>query len=197
MELIGSMNIDAVFKATTKEKMIQYYIRSYERQRYYIYPVCSNLTGRKIETNFTIIDLKGGSSSLLSPSVQGFIKIASQICQDYYPETLGVMYVVNVSWLIKAGWWVIKAFLDAKTAEKIHIKGSGFEKELLQHVNAENLPKFLGGTCVCEPHGCVGADSGPWSEYFNNFPKETDPETVSCPPLPERWKPEQYENLND
>ncbi len=70
--------------------MIQYYVREYERQRHYIYPICSAMAGRKVETGFTIIDLKGGSSSLLSPSVNKFIKIASGICQDYYPETLGM-----------------------------------------------------------------------------------------------------------
>jgi len=182
------MNIDTVFKVTTKERIIQYYIRSYERQRHYIYPACSKLAGKKVETNFTIIDLKGGSSSILSPSVQGFVKIASQICQDYYPETLGMMYIVNVSWIIKAGWWVIKAFLDAKTVSKIHIKGSGFEKELLEHVPAENLPSFLGGICTCEPYGCIGTGTnpGPWSDVFAKLPKETDPEDVLCPPFFER-----------
>jgi len=70
--------------------MIKYYVREYEKQRHYIYPICCELAGRKVETGFTIIDLDGGSSSILAPSVQGFVKIASGICQDYYPETLGM-----------------------------------------------------------------------------------------------------------
>ena len=184
------MNIDAVFKATTKERMIQYYIREYERQRLYIYPLCSALAKRKVETGFTIIDLKGGSSSLLSPSVQGFVKIASGICQDYYPETLGMMFIVNVSWIIKAGWWVVKAFLDAKTVSKINIKGSDFSKLLLEHVAPENLPKFLGGACECGPNGCLIDSNSPWKSIYDQFPKENDPETVGYPPLPEKWKPE-------
>jgi hypothetical protein len=188
MELIGSMDIDAIFKRTSKERIIQYYIRQYERQRLYIYPICCHLAGRKIETGLTIIDLKGGSSSLLSPSVQSFVKIASQICQDYYPETLGMMYIVNVSWIIRAGWTIVKAFLDARTVAKIHIRGDNFQKDLLEHVDAKNLPKFLGGTCECEPHGCIGTDPGPWRSEFDKFPKETDPETVKCPPPPEKWK---------
>lgn len=183
------MDIDAVFKRTTKERMIQYYIREYERQRFYIYPICCAMAKKKVETNFTIIDLKGGSSSLLSPSVQGFIKIASQICQDYYPETLGRMYIINVSWLIKAGWWVIKAFLDAKTVSKMHIKGDDYEKELLEFVEPENLPKFLGGTCECQPDGCILQGEGPWKSTYDKFPKETDPESSGYPPFPEKWKP--------
>jgi hypothetical protein len=84
------MDIDTLFKNTTKERMIKYYVREYEKQRLYIHPICSALAGRKIETGFTIIDLKGGSTALLSPSVNKFVKIASSICQDYYPETLGM-----------------------------------------------------------------------------------------------------------
>ena len=70
--------------------MIKYYVREYEKQRLYVYPSSSIAAGRKIETGFTIIDLDGGSSSLLSPKMQKFVKIASSICQDYYPETLGM-----------------------------------------------------------------------------------------------------------
>jgi hypothetical protein len=69
--------------------MLKYYVREYEKQRIYIYPICSHVAGRKIESGFTIIDLKDGSSALLSPKVYGFVKIATNICQSYYPETLG------------------------------------------------------------------------------------------------------------
>jgi hypothetical protein len=70
--------------------MIQYYVREYERQRHYIYPICCGIAKKKIETGFTIIDLKDGSSSILAGKVRDFVKIASSICQDYYPETLGM-----------------------------------------------------------------------------------------------------------
>ncbi len=178
-----------LFKHTTKDRMIKYYVREYERQRLYIYRICSALAGKKIETGFTIIDLKGGSSSLLSPSVQGFVKIASGICQDYYPETLGMMFIVNCSWVIKAGWWIVKAFLDAKTVSKMHILGSGFEKELMQYVDPENLPDFLGGKCHCEPGGCLAHGEGPWKSMYDKFPKEDDVNDVVYPPLPASWKP--------
>ena len=182
------MNLDEVFKRTTKEKMIQYYIREYERQRLYIYPICCQLAKRKVETSFTILDLKDGSMSLLSPSVQGFTKIATGICQDYYPETLGKMYILNVSWVIKAGWWVVKAFLDEKTVTKINIMGSDYIDELQKYVDAENIPSFLGGKCNC-PNGCLKDSHSPWKSTYDKFPKETDPPTAGYPPIPEKWKP--------
>jgi len=169
--------------------MIKYYVREYERQRHYIYPICCAQMGKKVETGFTIIDLKDGSTSLLSPSVQGFVKIASGICQDYYPETLGCMFIVNTSWIIRAGWTIVKAFLDSKTVSKIHICGSSFEKELLEYVNAENLPEFLGGKCKCLPGGCLEYSDGPWRSLYDKFPKEDDPNDTKYPPLPAKWRP--------
>lgn len=45
----------------------------------------------------------------------------------------------------------------AQTLEKIHILGSNFQSVLLEYIDAENLPDFLGGTCRCQhmPGGCV------------------------------------------
>ncbi len=82
------MDLDKLFKATTKERMVTYYIREYEKQKNYIYPACSLAAGRRIETGLSIVDLKGGSSSLISPRCYTFVRIASDICQNYYPETL-------------------------------------------------------------------------------------------------------------
>ncbi len=83
------LDLTELFKRTTQERIIKYYVREYEKQRNYIYPVCSQAAGKKVETGFTIVDLTNGSSVLLSPSCYSFVKIASTICQDYYPETLG------------------------------------------------------------------------------------------------------------
>ena len=82
------MDVEEIFKRTTKERIIKYYIREYEKLRNYIFPACSQLAGRKIETGVAISDLKGGTSILLSPKCLSFVQIASSICQNYYPETL-------------------------------------------------------------------------------------------------------------
>ena len=84
------INLDEIYEITTKERMLKYYIREYEKLRHYIHPICSIMAHKKIETSTTIIDLAGGSSSLFVPKMQSFVKLASAICQDYYPETLNV-----------------------------------------------------------------------------------------------------------
>jgi hypothetical protein len=98
------------------------------------------------------------------------------------------MYIVNCSWVIKAGWWIIKKFLDEKTVAKMHILGSDYKDELLEHVDAANLPSFLGGACQCKPHGCILQDDGPWKSVFEKFPKEENESDVAYPPFPAKWK---------
>lgn len=98
------------------------------------------------------------------------------------------MYIVNCSWVIKAGWWIVKKFLDEKTVAKMHILGSDYADELLEHVDAANLPGFLGGKCQCKPHGCILQDEGPWKSVYEKFPKEENETDVAFPPFPAKWK---------
>ena len=83
------MNIKELFKTTTEERLIKYYIQSYERLILNILPACSKAAGKPITQCVTILDLKGGSTSILSKKVYDFIKLASTIAQDNYPEILG------------------------------------------------------------------------------------------------------------
>jgi hypothetical protein len=53
--------------------------------------------------------------------------------------------------------------LDENTVSKIHILGSNYQKQLLELVDADQLPKIYGGTCEC-PNGCENSDIGPWND---------------------------------
>jgi hypothetical protein len=39
----------------------------------------------------------------------------------------------------------------------VHVLGSNFQSDLLEYIDADSLPDFLGGTCKCNhiPGGCV------------------------------------------
>lgn len=69
--------------------MVEYFIREYEKLILYRYPAASRALGQKVEQSTTILDCKHGSMKIMSKKVYGFIKLASQIGQDYYPEILG------------------------------------------------------------------------------------------------------------
>ena len=96
--------------------------------------------------------------------VYGYLQQASAVSQNYYPERLGKMYVVNAPWGFSSVFAVVKRFLDPVTVNKIHVYGSGYQNDLLAQVPAENLPKSLGGSCDC-PGGCMMSDEGPCKSF--------------------------------
>ena len=165
IELYDKTDVKALFKITTEDKMVKYYIKQYERQIKYIFPACSAVVKRPVEQSCTVLDANGiGITSLFGP-IKGFVKLASDIGQDYYPEMLGKMTIVNVGFLFRAVWSMVKAFIDPKTQNKINLLKSTYKDDLLALIDEENLPSFFGGKCTCSGflYGCLGSDIGPWN----------------------------------
>ena len=90
------------------------------------------------------------------------------ICQNYYPESLGESFIINAGFVFKCLFTVVKAFLDSKTKSKIKVYGGDYMKPLLERVDIENIPKILGGKCTCEPEGCLFSREGPWKTTPND-----------------------------
>ncbi|KAL1922951.1 uncharacterized protein VTP21DRAFT_9327 [Calcarisporiella thermophila] len=162
IEHLGSIDLNEMFKITTEERMIKHFVIGYEQLNSERFPACSAKAGRHIEQCFTILDLKG-ISMIQVPTAIGFVRRTSAIAQDYYPEMMGKMYVVNAPFLFSSIWSMVKPFLDEVTVNKIHILGSRFQSALLRDVDPENLPSFFGGKCSCSNQGgCRVSDAGPW-----------------------------------
>ena len=63
--------------------------------------------------------------------------------QDYYPERLGAMYMVDTPWYFWPLWAVVSLFLQKKTKNKIHIIKN---KDLVKYIEPQFLLKqFQGG----------------------------------------------------
>jgi hypothetical protein len=112
----------------------------------------------------------------MSKQVRNFIQKITKVDQDFYPEYLGKMFIVNAPTAFKAMWTVVRPWLDKATQKKIEVHSGNFTSKLLELVDSENLPAFLGGTCCC-PGGCENADAGPWNEssYQNSQPFDEPP----------------------
>lgn len=149
-------------KITSDERMLQNLVVEYEKLADPRLPACSRKSGYLLETCCTVFDAKGVSLTS-APSVYGYLQMATGVSQNYYPERLGKLYIINAPWGFSAVFGVVKRFLDPVTVAKIHILGTGYQRELLGQIPAENLPKTLGGTCDC-PGGCMFSDLGPWKE---------------------------------
>lgn len=159
---MGAIDLNAMYKITTAERMLQNLAVEYEKLADPRLPACSRKSGVLLETCCTIMDLKGVGISKV-PSVYSYVKQASAMSQNYYPERLGRLYLINAPWGFSTVFSVVKGWLDPITVEKIHVLGGGYQKELLAQVPAENLPKILGGTCECAG-SCALSDQGPWTD---------------------------------
>ena len=162
IEQLGKIDLTAMYKITTAERMLQNLVTEYEKLADPRLPACCRKAGRLLETCCTIMDLKGVGVSRVS-SVYGYVKSASGIMQNYYPERLGKLYLINAPWGFSGAFNFVKSFLDPVTVQKIHILGTNFLPELLAQVSKENLPKEFGGVCEC-PGGCAWSDAGPWQD---------------------------------
>ncbi|KAL8872316.1 MAG: hypothetical protein Q9174_002040 [Haloplaca sp. 1 TL-2023] len=162
IEQLGGIDLTAMYKITTAERMLQNLVVEYEKLADPRLPACSRKSGQLLETSCSIMDLKGVGLSKVS-SVYGYVKQVSAISQNYYPERLGKLYMINAPWGFSSVFSVVKGFLDPVTVGKIHILGSGYQSELLAQVPKENLPKAFGGTCDCEG-SCALSDLGPWQD---------------------------------
>lgn len=151
-----------MYKITTAERMLQNLVVEYEKLADPRLPACSRKSGQLLETCCSIMDLKGVGLSKVS-SVYGFVRQVSAISQNYYPERLGKLYMINAPWGFASVFSVVKGFLDPVTVNKIHILGTGYQSELLSQVPKENLPKAFGGACDCE-RSCALSDAGPWQD---------------------------------
>lgn len=170
IEQMGNIDLTAMYKITTAERMLQNLAVEYEKIADPRLPACSRKSGKLLETCCTIMDLKGVGITKV-PSVYSYVSQASAMSQNYYPERLGKLYLINAPWGFSTVFSVIKGFLDPVTVDKIHVLGSGYQKELLDQVPAENLPKRFGGTCDCAG-GCEFSDAGPWTDpEFAREPK--------------------------
>lgn len=169
IEQLGKIDLDAMLKITTTDKMLQNLVYEYEKLVNYRLPACSAKAGHLIETSCTIMDLSNASIRSLYNALH-FLKEASKIGQHYYPERMGKFYIINAPYLFSGAWALVKPFLDAVTVEKIHILRYDFKKEVLQQIDENNLASSVGGLSISEdPKVPIEmSDIGPWNDpkYF-------------------------------
>lgn len=170
IEIISKCDIDGVLKLTNEERFKKYYIKEYERSLLYRFNCAGIKYNKIVEQSCTIICAKGLGISILTGKTKKFMRIASDIGQDYYPEMLGNLYIINAGFFFNALWSIAKSFIDEKTAKKVIIIGSDYLKEFEKFIDMNTFPKLLGGKCECSgiEGGCMYSDIGPWNPEGNS-----------------------------
>ncbi|KAK7048347.1 CRAL-TRIO domain-containing protein [Favolaschia claudopus] len=168
----GGVNFPKLYKVCTPERHWQSVIVNAECLPREVLPASSRFAGRPIGQVLVIVDLKGFSLSKFW-QMKNLARSSFQISQDYFPETMGQLAIVNAPSSFAFIWGVMKPWMAKETAEKVDILGHDYKERLLDMVDADSLPSTLGGNCECEG-GCHLSSVGPWlDERVGWGPKST------------------------
>ncbi|KAJ7505340.1 CRAL TRIO domain-containing protein [Mycena galericulata] len=156
----GGVDFPKLYKTCTPERHWHSVIVNAECLPREVLPASSRLAGKPIGTVFVIVDLKGFSLAKFW-QMKSLARSSFQISQDYFPETMGQLAIVNAPSSFTFIWSMIKPWLSKETAEKVDILGHDYKNVLLDLIDADSLPSTLGGNCTCE-EGCHLSSKGPW-----------------------------------
>jgi hypothetical protein len=78
------------------------------------------------------------------------------------------MFIINAPTIFTVIWAVVKQMLNKNTVAKISILGASYCTELLEEIDADNLPEKYGGNCTLNFD-----DNGPWNDgTVEGYPDE-------------------------
>ncbi|KAI0785250.1 CRAL-TRIO domain-containing protein, partial [Abortiporus biennis] len=162
VHFFGGINMPELYKHISPERHWQTVLVNCESLTREVLPA-SKKDGKEVDGTFVIVDLKGFSLSQFW-QMKNLARMSFQISQDYFPETMAQLAIVNAPTSFTTIWSFIKPWLAKETQAKVDILGSDYQEVLLDLVDAENLPASLGGKCTCaEFGGCEKSNAGPWS----------------------------------
>lgn len=168
IERLGLSNTKAIMTLNDKQTIEDYFIQLYERSVFIEFPLASQQAGRRIDETFIVLDLKNVQvTKVFDSKFKEFLKFLTVLSQDYYPEILGRMFIVNAPFLFKGIWSIVKLWLDQKTKSKIEMHSDVPLKKLQEYVDVDQLPDFLKGTCT-RP---IKDNYGPWKEAIEESKK--------------------------
>ncbi|CAF1376068.1 unnamed protein product [Adineta ricciae] len=146
IEKSGIISVDKILSSFQHDELIEchlYWLELYSqlaRER-------SRQVGKHVESFAIIYDLHG--CKLDMRKMLPLLNQSLFIDDNYYPERLGQLFVINPPLIFPTLWSIVKHWVDPVTKTKILILKKGVETTttLLQYIDADQLPKEYGGSC--------------------------------------------------
>ena len=118
----------------------QFDLQSTEKLTIFIMETARKLLHSPMETVTVIFDMS--DFSLRNMDYQ-HVKFLIHLLESFYPESLGLVLIVNAPWIFNSCWLLIKSWIDPVVQNKIQfIKNFN---DLLQYIDQTVLPKRLNG----------------------------------------------------
>jgi hypothetical protein len=93
-----------------------------------------------IESVTVIFDMAGCDSKNMDFHQ---VKFLIHLLDNYYPDSLGLILILNFPWILDKSWTLIKSWLNASVQKKVRFIHS--EAELTEFIDPSGLPKRLQG----------------------------------------------------
>jgi hypothetical protein len=94
-----------------------------------------------IESVTVIFDMAGCESKNMDFHQ---VKFLLHLLDNYYPDSLGLILILNFPWVLDKSWTIIKSWLNANVQKKVRFIHS--EAELSEFIDPSVLPKRLHGS---------------------------------------------------
>ncbi|QLQ80801.1 hypothetical protein HG537_0E01560 [Torulaspora globosa] len=99
-----------------------------------------------VETATILFDLSGFSMSNMD---YGPVKFLINCFEAHYPESLGHMFIHKAPWIFHPIWNIVKNWMDPIVVSKI--KFTKNLTDLNEHIDLDQLPRYLGGGSTLDP----------------------------------------------
>ncbi|GAX78312.1 hypothetical protein CEUSTIGMA_g5754.t1 [Chlamydomonas eustigma] len=143
IELVGKHDCTKMMEVTTEKRLVDYHIFHWERFHKLLIPACSKLAEKKIVAATVILDLAGLGLFSFNQVTRTLLTTLAKIDQDYYPESLGIMFIINTPFIFKTIWAFVNPMLEERTRKKID-----YLSTVAEVIPVENLPTIFGGKSV-------------------------------------------------
>nr|KAF6296870.1 SEC14 like lipid binding 1 [Myotis myotis] len=153
---LGQMDTKGLVRALGEEALLRY-VLSINEEGLRRCEENTKVFGRPISSWTCLVDLEGlNMRHLWRPGVKALLRII-EVVEANYPETLGRLLILRAPRVFPVLWTLVSPFIDDNTRRKFLIyAGNDYQGPggLLDYIDKEVIPDFLGGECMCEvPEG--------------------------------------------
>ncbi|XP_069608215.1 SEC14-like protein 1 [Ranitomeya imitator] len=149
---LGQMDTKGLVRALGEESLLRH-VLSINEEGLRRCEENTNIFGRPISSWTCLVDLEGlNMRHLWRPGVKALLRII-EVVEANYPETLGRLLILRAPRVFPVLWTLVSPFIDENTRKKFLIyAGNDYQGPggLIDYIDKEVIPDFLGGECLCE-----------------------------------------------